>query len=58
MRADEPWGIDVGAALDENFDDDVVATGAGGVEGEDAVDDRVDRLAVFERISDEAEVAR
>lgn len=57
-KGDGPWGIDIRSVLDEHFEDLLVATGGGGVEGEDAVEDGVDGLAVLEGILDEADVSR
>ena len=52
-----PRGVHVCAALDEQTDYAVVPSRAGDMEGEDAVDDRVDGLAVIEGIRHQAEVA-
>jgi hypothetical protein len=52
-----PGRVHVGAVVDEELDDLGVAARAGGVEREDAVDDRVGGLTVGEGVGDEAEVA-
>jgi hypothetical protein len=54
----ESWGVYVCAALDEQVDDEDVATCACGMEREYAVDNRVDWLAVWEGVLDETDVAR
>lgn len=52
-----PRGIDVCAALNEQTHYPVVPSRTRDMQGQDPVDDRVDRLAVIEGVGDQAEVA-
>lgn len=57
-REDEPWGVYVGATVDEKVNDEYVSAGGGCVEGKDAIEDGVDGLAMGECVLDETDVAR
>ena len=55
-RWDVPGCIHIGTTVDKQLHYEIIPAGAGNVEGEDAVDNRVDGLAVIECIGDEPEV--
>jgi hypothetical protein len=52
-----PGGIDIRAVLNEQSDNKIVAARTSGVERKDAVENRVDRLAMRESVLDETDVS-
>lgn len=52
-----PRSIDICAMINQDFDNLHIATRTGGMEGKDAIEDRVYGLAVVEGILDEPDIA-
>jgi len=56
-RGNVPWGVNVCTVVYQQVDNLFIPTRASNVYGKDAVEDRIDWLAVGESVSDEAIVS-